>query len=127
MPGPGQQGAFIAPHRAEARGGPGRLDLADDPPHFFITGREQRPGIKRRIACQQLVEQNPQRVNIGAGVDIEPARRRLFRAHVHGRPDELIVAREERLVRQFPQSRLGDAEVDHLHHCLVAVHRHHDI
>ena len=123
----GQGGALGARHRGEPRGGLGRLDLADDAPHLVVTGGDQRPRIEGRLAHQQLVEQHSQRVDVAARVDVHRAERRLLRAHVDGRADELLEAGEQRLVGELTLGRLGDTEVNDLHHRLVGVEGHHHV
>ena len=51
----------------------GRLLFANNPPCLLRSHTCESPGIKRRRARQQLVGQDPQGVNIGSRIDIEPA------------------------------------------------------
>ena len=83
--------------------------------------------VEGRLPDEQFVEQNPQRVDVAARVDVHGAEDGLLRAHVNGRADELLEAGEERLVGELALRGLGDAEVDDLHHRQVGVERDHDI
>jgi hypothetical protein len=76
---------------------------------------------------QELVEEDPQRVDVGPRVDIQAAHLGLLGAHVRRRADHLREVGEERLFGQLLADRLGDAEIDDLDHRLVVVERHHDV
>ncbi len=52
---------------------------------------------------------------------------RLLGAHVKRRADHLAEAGKERLLRQARVGRLGHAEVDHLRHGRIVVHRDHHV
>ncbi len=103
-------GARVGGVGAEARARQGRLLVAD-------AAQDLR---KRRVAKleggdarEQLVEQRAERVDVGAGVEIE-AHRRLLRAHVGGRADELAEAGGEGAPGETGIDGAGDPEVDHL-------------
>ena len=67
------------------------------------------------FAGQQFVEQDTERVNVAARVNVQPAQSRLFGTHIGGRADELLEGGEECLVRQGRSGRgLRDAEVNDL-------------
>jgi hypothetical protein len=70
--------------------------------------------IERRHTHKQFVEHHAQRVDVAARVDIDSADLRLLGAHILRRADHRAVLGEDRLVRQRPVERLGDAEVDDL-------------
>ena len=48
-------------------------------------GVQRRFSLKRRAAGQQLIENGPERVDIGGWTDRRAGWRRLFRRHVAGR------------------------------------------
>ena len=79
--------------------------------------------LQRRGPGQQLVEQDAQRVDVGAGVDVERAVLGLLGAHVFERADDRAVLGEQGPLGQPLVDRLGDAEVDHLGHRLAVVER----
>jgi hypothetical protein len=58
--------------------------------------------------------QDPQRVDVAAGVGVHSAERRLFRTHVGGSADKVVEAREEGAVGEPALDGLGDAEIDDL-------------
>ena len=74
-----------------------------DPPR----GRARRPGLDRVDARQRLVQQQPERVEVGALVD--RAAGGLLGRHVRERADDVPGQRERLLARQ-----VGDAEVRQL-------------
>ena len=68
--------------------------------------------VERQHPGHQLVEHHAEAVDVGPGVDVEPARLGLLRAHVgRGADGDAELGREGR-VGQPPLDRLGDAEVD---------------
>ena len=76
-----------------------RLVLADHPPHLVQAGAAEGLLVERRGAGQQLVEQHAQRIDVAAGIDVQPAHLRLLGAHVQRRADELRQGRVDRLAR----------------------------
>ncbi len=109
--------------RAEPRARAGWLLLADDPAHLVVAHLPQPLPVERRGAGQQLVEQHAQGVDVAARVHVQPAQGRLLRGHVQRRADHLGEVREQRLLGQRLAGRLGDAEIDHLHHRRAVVQR----
>ena len=100
-----------------------RFLFADGAAHFVEAGLDEFLRIERRFAGEQFVEQHAEAVNIGAGVDIQPAHFSLFRADVGGRADEFIKLGVNSLVGQPAFGGLGDAEVNHLGHGHAVVER----
>jgi hypothetical protein len=114
--------------RRRARGGPragvGRLhhgprarwrdprvdDLARDDAGVEAVARD---GVGP-AAGQQLVQQHPQRVDVGASIDLERRQLRLLGAHVLGRAEQVADARVGVRVIGRCGRRLGDSEVDDL-------------
>ena len=74
-------------------------------------------------AGQQFVQQHAQRIDVAAGVDIQPAHLRLLGRHVERRADQLREAGEQGLFGQLLPGGFGDAEVDHLDHRPAVVQR----
>ena len=101
---------------ADPEGRPRRLLLPDDALDLREPRLHERRRVERGRARKQLVEQHPQRVDVGAGVDVERRHLRLLGAHVRRRADELLVFREERLLGEAGVHRLGHAEIDDLRH-----------
>jgi hypothetical protein len=80
-----------------------------------IALRHQFLRVEGRAAGEQFVEQHAEAVDVAAGVDVQPAHLRLFRAHVGRGADELVELREDRGLSVSPAfGGLGDAEVDDL-------------
>ena len=79
------------------------------------------------MAGEQLVEQDPQRVNVAARVDIERAHLRLLRAHVGRGAYEQFEGGEERFVGQSLIGRFRDAKVNHLGHRFAILERDQDV
>ena len=108
----------------EARARPRGFLLADLSAHFIEPRRCQLLRIKGRAAGEQFVEQHAERVDVGAGVDVQSAHLRLLRTHVGGRAHELIKGGEQGFVREPLIVRgLGQAEINHLGHRHVVVLR----
>ncbi len=70
------------------------------------------PDLERLRAGQQLVEDDAQRVDVGAGVDVGHRRIGLLGAHVAERADQAADLRQERTVAAVGGDGLGDPEVD---------------
>lgn len=87
-----------------------RLLLADPAQGL---GERLVAALERRRAREQLVEQRAERVDVGAGVEVE-AHRGLLGAHGLGRADELAEAGEARAPLALRVDRPGDTEIDHL-------------
>jgi hypothetical protein len=115
--------AFLQ-ERVETRGGPGRFHVPNNPLDLAVAGLAERDRVERRRPRKQLVQQHPQRVDVGPRVDVEAADLGLVRAHVLRRPDEVSELGEQGLLGQPVARCLGDAEVDHLGHGLRIVQRH---
>ena len=113
--------------RAQSLARRGCLFLTNQPADLLTRGMREPPSLERCRAGQQLVKQHAQRVNVGPRVDIEAAHLRLLGAHVQRRTDHLGQLSVDRAVRQLLVDRLGDAEVDHLHHRLAVERRHQHI
>ena len=111
----------------QARRGTGRIIFAKNALDLIVAVLEQLTGIKRRLAGQQFVKQDPQRVDVRARVDFEPAHLGLLRADVLWRTDELVESGVDRLVGQRLACGFGNPEVDDLGHGLVPVQCHQDV
>ena len=92
------------------------LELAEAAFAPLLTGERCQAG-------EQLVQEHAERVDVGAGVDVEPRHLGLFGRHVLRRADQLVVPRVQRLLGQLGVGRLGDAEVDDLGHRHAVVQR----
>jgi hypothetical protein len=91
-----------------------RARAVEDPRHQVL----ERPPVEGEGAGQGAVHHDAERVQIHAAIDVLlPAQ--LLRRHVVGRA-ERAAALGDRLGRRA--DRLGDAEVDQLHHVLVVGH-----
>ncbi len=118
-------GAVAAvPAMVRTRAGLLRLGVLDQAGHPLHPGRTQGLGIQRQRAGQHLVEDHPQRIDVGAGVHVQPAGHRLFGGHVLGRADHRPGLRKQRVLRKRLVDRLGDPEVDHLGHRLAVYQLH---
>jgi hypothetical protein len=104
-----------------------------DPPRGSYRRISSQPWRRRVFsskgfaAREQLVEEDAQRVDVGARVHVEAAELRLLGRHVLRRPDDLPELGEERLLREPAVRGLGDPEVDHLRHRLAVVERDEDV
>ncbi len=99
---------------AQSRAGLVRIGLADDAGHPLRPGFAQCPGIEREHSREKLVEDDSQRVDVGAGIDVQAAGHRLLGGHVLGRADHGAGLGVEGAIGQGGVGRLGDAEVDDL-------------
>ena len=107
--------------------GPYRLLFADRLAHRVNARDHQLLRIKRRAARSAIRKAARPGVNVAARVNVQPAHLRLLRTHVGRRADELLQLRVNRLVRQPPFRRLGDAEINHLRHRHAVVQRDEDV
>ena len=73
------------------------LLLADDAQDLPVSRLEQPPRMEGGLAAQELVEQDPQRVDVTAGVDVDPAHPGLLGAHVDRRAEEHVLKRVKRV------------------------------
>src|SRR5580704_6501437 len=73
---------------ADARTWSDRLLLANQTADLVVSHGFEPLLVERRRAGQQLVEQDAQRVDVAAGVHVEPGHLRPFRTHVEGRADQ---------------------------------------
>src|SRR5262249_38505293 len=103
----------------------GRVDVPDDALNLLEGGPSKGPRIEWQCPDQQLVEDNPQRIHVTAGIDVEGAHLRLLRTHVLGRSDQDALLRKQCPLRQRLLDRLRDSEVDHLR-LRLAIHQCHE-
>ena len=101
-------------HRAQPCRGTLRFFLANGLAHFVQAGRHEFLGIEWCLTGEQFVEQNAQRVNVTARVNIQPAHLGLFRTHVGRCADKLLEGGKERLIGQSSLGGFGDAKVNDL-------------
>ena len=122
LPLPRDRGGRLPAEFRDAGAGARRLVLPDLAAHFV----EGRPPQFLRIAGQrtrqQLVEQHPQGIDVGARVHVEAARAGLLGTHVLRRADQLSQLGAERALGQPLGGRLGHAEVDQLRHGPALLH-----
>ena len=97
--------------RADLGTGLGRLLLAQLPQKFIECDSAH---IERGRARQQFIEDDSQRVDIGAGVDILTRRIGLLRAHVLRSTQQHSHAREHGIRGQLLGECFGDSEIDNL-------------
>src|SRR5262249_12444404 len=69
-----------------------------------------------RAAGQQLVQEDAERVDVAARVDVQLVDLRLLGRHVLQRAYDIAKAGDQRLLGQALPGRLGDAKVDDLRH-----------
>ena len=110
-------------HRRDPRRRPRRHVLADRAEQLGVALLQRAVDVERLGPRQQLVEQHAERVDVGARVDVEPGLLGLLGRHVVGRADHLLIAREQRLLRELRVGRLRDAEVDDRRLGLAVVQR----
>jgi hypothetical protein len=92
---------------------------SDEPPqHGRFT---QSSLIDRRGSGEQLVERDAERIDVGAGIDIELVERRLLRRHILRSADDRPETGVQRLLGQRPTGRLGHAEVDDFRNGMIVV------
>ena len=115
---------FPGEHRAQPRRRPRRFVFADRPADFIQPGPQHFFGAERRLAREQFVKQNPQRIDVATRVNVHRAHLRLLRAHVGRGANELLERGEQGLIRQAAVRRLGNAKVNHLGHRHPIAHRH---
>ena len=84
-------------HGADAGARARRFLLADQTTDFVESGVLELFTVKRRAAGEQLVEQDAQRVDVAAGVDVQAAAFGLLGTHVERRADHVTDARGHRL------------------------------
>ena len=94
----GGGGQVFALQGADPIRGPRRLLFLDRPPHFVQPGLEQFLAIERGPAREQFIQQDTERVDVAAGIDIQAAEAGLFRAHVGRGADKLLELGEQRLL-----------------------------
>jgi hypothetical protein len=104
-----------------------RLLLPDHPLHLDIAGLAEFLFAEGCGTGQQLIEQDTQRIDIRAGVDVQIAQLGLLRTHVGGGADQVGIAGKERLFRQLLVGGFGNAEVNHLGERFTIMARNHDI
>ena len=93
---------------------PGRFPLPDTAADLVHPPAQQLLRVQGRAARQQLVQQDAERVDVTARIDVHRAHLDLLWAHVGRRPDKLPEMRDERLVRQFHLGGLGQSKIDDL-------------
>ena len=86
-----------------------------------------RLSFERRGAGQELVEQDAQRIDVGARVDVEVVELGLLGRHVERCAEHHLMGGVQRLFGQRLMHRLGQAEVDHLGDRLVVIRRDQDV
>ena len=112
--------------RCELAGERGRLVFANDPQHFGQPGAAQRRDVERHGSDQQLVQEDAERVDVGAFIDVARRRVCLLRAGVLRRPNELAEMGEPGLLHRPFVRGLRDPEIDHLgNRSAVAFHDQH--
>ena len=100
-----------------------RIDFPYHPPHLVETDSIHCFAVKWRRTRQQFVQQDSQRINVAARVDIQRVHLRLLRTHVQRCADHLCETCVERLLGQFLMDGLGDPKIYHFHDGLVVVQR----
>jgi hypothetical protein len=98
--------------RPQAR--PRRVRLADVPQQLDVVASGQRLGGERQRVREQLVQDDAQRVDVGARVHVVRDEVGLLRAHVLEGADDLALLGERRARRVPLVQRARDAEVDDL-------------
>ncbi len=83
--------------------------------------------LERQDPGEQLVEDDPEGVDIAPRIDGALGPSGLFRAHVVGGTDPLPFCGEQRLLVRAESDRLGDAEIDDLRYLLPVFDRHQDV
>ena len=67
------------------------------------------------MACQQLIEQDSQGINVATRINIQPTQPGLLRTHVGRSAEKLLKGGHQRLLRSSPlDGRLGEAEINDL-------------
>ncbi len=112
-PAPGHVGRDLA-GRGDAGARAHRILLTDDPPDLVEADSAQHLRLEGQSAGEQLVEDHAERVDVGAGVDVDAGHLRLFGRHVLEGADELTQLRVQGPLRQVLVRRLGHTEVDDL-------------
>jgi len=121
-------GRVLALQRVQFCRGTGRFLLANGFAHRIQTRLHEFPGIKWRAAGQQLIEQNTQRIDVVARVNIQAAQFGLFGAHVGGCADKLFVNGEERFIcQELIGGGFGDPEINDFGNGHTIVHGHKDV
>ena len=77
-----------------------RLDFFDQPQDFLEGGVFELLLFERRGAGEQLVEDDAEGIDVGAGIDVEVVELGLLGAHVERRADHQAVSRVERVLGQ---------------------------
>ncbi len=95
----------------DAGAGSGGFDFADNALHFGEDMAAKFFRIEWRRSGEELVEEDAEGVDIGAGVHVEAAIG-LFGAHVFGGAEELVEFGEEGFIGEPVLHGFGDAEVD---------------
>ena len=72
----------------------------------------QLAGVRRCAAGQKFIQQDAQRIDVAAGVDVELVEAGLLGTHVFERADDLAVLGEHRAFGEPLRGGLGHAEVD---------------
>src|SRR5579871_1418212 len=111
----------------QARARTNWLTLPDDLAHLMQSGVEEFLGVERGAAGQQLVEKDPETVNIAPRIDVQSAHLGLLGTHVSGCADKLLERCKERLVGQAAFRGFSDAEINYFGHRNTIVKRDQDI
>jgi hypothetical protein len=91
-----------------------RLVLANDPAHFLVAHFHQLFLRERRRSSQKFVQQDTERVDVAASIDLERSAGRLLGRGVFEGADAGFRGGVQRLVRQLLPERLGQPEIDDL-------------
>ena len=94
--------------------GPGRFFLADPSEDLRVSRTPEFGLFERGRAGQEFVEQDAERIDVAAGVDVERPHLGLLGAHVFEGADDGAKLGEHRPLGQPLLDRFGHAEVDHL-------------
>src|SRR4051812_14393583 len=104
-----------------------RLFLANDPPHFIESGALQSLFIEWCLASEELVEQNTERIDIAACINVVTGQLGLLGAHVKRCADKLRQRRIDRALGQLLADGLRYAEVNHFYDRATVVRGDHHI
>ena len=117
---------LVAQARQSSARGPWLLP-ADDLLNVVNATLTKPLGIERRCACQQLVEQNTERIYVRTSVHILIRHVGLLRTHILRCAKQLALLGVRCLLRQWLRDSLGYPEVDNLRYWSVVLNGHQDV
>lgn len=123
----GGDGLGLVFEASDADGGTRGFFLAQDADELRVADAGEACAVEGGPAREELVEDDAEGVDVGAGVDVAAVHACLLGGHVLGRAEELRGAGDGGLVGELRADGLGDPEVDDLGMRLAVDHGDEDV